>query len=146
MTSFTIGEIARQTGLRPSAIRYYEGVGVLPPPQRVNGRRRYDDAVLARLNLVRMAQEAGFTIAEIRQLAEGFTADTPASERWRTLATAKLAEVDALIARAESMRRVLAQALTCGCLRLEDCAALGWSVPSGGASGNTGAPGLIAGE
>ena len=50
----------------------------------------------------------------------------PASERWRTLAAAKLAEVDAVIARAQGMRRVLEQALRCGCLRLEDCAALGW--------------------
>jgi MerR family redox-sensitive transcriptional activator SoxR len=126
MDQMSIGEVARRAGLRPSAIRYYEEVGVLPPPRRVNGRRVYDGGVLTRLALVRMAQEAGFTVAEIRLLAEGFTEDTPASERWRALAAAKLEEVDAVIARAKGMRRVLELALRCGCLRLEDCAALGW--------------------
>ena len=40
-TALTIGEIARQAETATSAIRYYEEIGLLPLPVRVNGRRRY---------------------------------------------------------------------------------------------------------
>ena len=46
MGSMSIGEVARWAGVRPSALRYYEGVGLLPSPERTNGRRRYDGKVL----------------------------------------------------------------------------------------------------
>jgi MerR family redox-sensitive transcriptional activator SoxR len=126
MVQMSIGEVARRTGLRTSALRYYEEVGILPPPRRVNGRRRYDAVVLTQVAVVRMAQEAGFTIEEVRTLVAGFPEGTPASARWQALAHRKLVEVDALIARAQSMRRVLEESLACGCLTLEACAALGW--------------------
>jgi MerR family redox-sensitive transcriptional activator SoxR len=126
MEQMSIGEVARRTGLRPSALRYYEEVGLLDSPRRVNGRRRYDEKVLTRLAVVRMAQEAGFTIEEARTLIAGFPAGTPASDRWRALAGRKLAEVEALIARAQAMRQALEESLACGCLTLEACAALGW--------------------
>src|SRR5687768_3240104 len=127
MERLSIGEVAKRTGVRPSALRYYEDVGILPPARRVNGRRRYDPSVLTQLTVVRMAQEAGFTIAEIRTLVAGFPEGTPASARWQALAQQKLAEVDALIARAQTMRRVLEESLACGCLSLEACARIGWS-------------------
>ena len=127
MDTLTIGDVAHRAGVRPSAIRYYESVGVLPEPRRVNGRRRYGPAVLTRLTVVRMAQEAGFTVAEIRELLHGFPDDTTAPVRWRALAERKIVEVDALIARAHQMRRVLQESLCCGCLTLDDCAVVGWT-------------------
>ncbi|MFL5703226.1 MAG: MerR family transcriptional regulator, partial [Ktedonobacteraceae bacterium] len=96
MEELTIGEVAQRAGIRSSAIRYYESVEVLPVPQRVNGRRRYDARVFERLAVIQMAQQAGFTVAEIRTLFNGFAADTPASARWQELARQKLVEVDAL--------------------------------------------------
>ena len=129
----TIGEVARRAGVRPSALRYYERIGVLPPPGRENGRRRYDQEVLHevldRLAIVRVAQQAGFTIAEIRTLLDGFSEDTPPSERWRSLAREKLPEVEALIGRAQGMKRVLERGLECECLRIEDCALFGKGAP-----------------
>ena len=117
----TIGEVARRSGLRPSAVRYYESVGLLPAPRRVNGRRRFDADVVRLLGTIRFAQQAGFTVAEIRTLFHGFGADVPPSTRWRQLAKSKLAELDALVARAKRMRRALSTAMRCGCLRIEDC-------------------------
>ena len=117
----TIGEVARRSGLRPSAVRYYESAGLLPAPRRVNGRRRFDADVVRLLGTIRFAQQAGFTVAEIRTLFHGFGADVPPSARWRQLAKSKLAELDALVARAERMRRALSTAMRCGCLRIEDC-------------------------
>ena len=117
----TIGEVARRTGLRTSALRYYESAGVLPPPARVNGRRRYDPDVVRLLKTVRFAQDAGFSVAEIRTLFHGFGAHVPPAARWRKLADRKLAELDALTLRVERMRRALLLAKECGCVRMEDC-------------------------
>ena len=76
-----IGEVAQRAGVRPSTIRYYESIGLLPPPARVNGRRRYDAAVLERLRIVRTAQEVGFTLDEIRDLFRNDNRATPFSAR-----------------------------------------------------------------
>jgi MerR family transcriptional regulator, redox-sensitive transcriptional activator SoxR len=121
----SIGEVAIRAGIRPSALRYYEGAGLLPAPERVNGRRCYDGEVLRdvldRLTVVRVAQQAGFTVTEIKTLLDGFSDDTPPSERWRVLAREKLTEVEALVERALGMKRLLERGLRCECLRLEDC-------------------------
>ena len=121
MEELTIGEVARRAGVRASALRYYESVGLLPAPPRVHGRRRYDPSVLQRLAVIHVAQEAGFTVAEIRVLFDGCDADTSPSARWRALAVRKIDEVDALIRRAQRMKELLEKGLACGCLRLEDC-------------------------
>lgn len=126
MAPLTIGEVAREAGIRPSAIRYYEDAGILPKPDRVSGQRRYERDVLTRLAVVRMAQEAGFMIEEIHTLLTGFPEGTPASERWQELAHRKLLEVDDRIARLQAVRTVLEESLDCGCLTLDACAALGW--------------------
>ncbi len=119
-----IGEIARRAGIAPSAIRYYERIGLLPKPPRAGGQRRYDASVLEWLSLIALAREAGFSMAEVKRLVAGFTPGTRPAARWQELATRKLAEIDAMVARAERMRAVLRIALDCGCFRLEDCSAL----------------------
>ena len=111
MEELTIGEVAERAGVRASALRYYESVEVLPTPQRVNGHRRYDSRVFDRLAIIQIAQEAGFTVAEIRTLFNGFTMETTASARWETLARQKLVEVDALMIRAQTMKRILEEQL-----------------------------------
>jgi MerR family redox-sensitive transcriptional activator SoxR len=121
MEEWTIGEVARRAGLRPSAVRYYESVGLLPPPRRINGRRHYDATVLQHLAVIGVAQQAGFTMAEIGILLHGFAADVPPSARWRTLAQQKLPEVDQLIQRAQAMKRLLEEGLDCGCLDFSEC-------------------------
>lgn len=124
MDGMQIGEVSRRTGLAASAIRYYEKLGLLPRPALVGGKRRYPADVLEWLSLIALAREAGFTMAEIKRLVSGFTPGTRPAARWQELATRKLAEIDAMVARAERMRSVLRVALECGCFRIEDCTAL----------------------
>src|SRR5438093_169271 len=119
-----IGEVALRAGLNPSAIRYYERIGLLPDPQRVSGQRRYDESVVGRLAVIDFAQQAGFTLAETRTLMSGFSAKVPPSARWRSLAQRKLPEVEDLIARANGMKRLLEEGLECECLSLEECGPL----------------------
>ena len=123
MEALTIGEVAQRAGIRTSAIRYYESVDILPAPLRINGRRRYDSRVFDRLAIIQMAQQAGFTVSEIRALFNGFAADTPAAERWQALARQKLVEVDALLLRTQAMKQLLEEKLLrCRCLTLDECA------------------------
>lgn len=121
MATLTIGEVAARTGLRTSALRYYEAAGVLPPAERVSGQRRYDETVLARLAVVRLAQDAGFSVAEIRALVAGFDEAGVDAERWRALAGRKLSEIDARIRHAQEMKHLLETSLDCGCLTLDAC-------------------------
>ncbi|MGB6945400.1 MAG: MerR family transcriptional regulator [Bryobacteraceae bacterium] len=124
MAQRSISQIARQVGLRASAIRYYEQIGILEPAPRVSGQRRYPDAVVYRFAVVRRAQEAGFTLDEIRQLFFGFSQSTPVSDRWKRLALGKVKELDAKIEQIRSMRKLLKKLETCcECETVERCGA-----------------------
>ena len=124
MALLLISEVARQLGLRPSAIRYYEQIGILPPARRIAGQRRYDASVIYRLAVVRRAQEAGFSLDEIRQLFFGFRKRMPISERWKKIAETKLAELDAMIERIQTMKDLLEKLQTnCRCETVDQCGA-----------------------
>jgi MerR family redox-sensitive transcriptional activator SoxR len=121
LRELSIGEVARETGLRASALRFYEKSGILPAPPRRSKQRRYDEAVLGRIYIIKLALEAGFTIAETRMFLSGFSKETPPAKRWRALAERKLDEVNALMERAQKMKLLLETSFHCGCPRLEDC-------------------------
>jgi MerR family transcriptional regulator, redox-sensitive transcriptional activator SoxR len=123
MPQFAIGEIARRANVPTSTIRYYERIGLLPPSARVNGKRRYDTTILQKLNVIKLAQRAGLTIAEIQMLVHGFPAGTPPSQRWQALAGDKIAELDALLEEIQNRKALLASTLQCQCPTLDDCAA-----------------------
>jgi DNA-binding transcriptional MerR regulator len=114
-----IGEVAERVGMSPSRIRYYEARGLLAEPDRVAGRRRYGEDVLRRLSIIDAAQRVGFTLDEIQDLLG--SRDQPAHERLRQLALMKLPELDELIARARSVRRLLRICSTCDCESIEAC-------------------------
>jgi MerR family redox-sensitive transcriptional activator SoxR len=121
MKTLSIGEVARRTGVSTSALRYYEDAGVLPKPARMGGRRVYDMDMVRRIDVLRFAQQAGFTLDEIKTLFHGFNSTTPLSARWQKLARAKLSELEELSARIQMMKRALEIGLQCGCVRIEDC-------------------------
>lgn len=131
MEQLTIGEVARRAGLNTSALRYYERVGLIARPPRVSGQRRYTSDVLTRLALIRMAQEAGFSLEEVATLVDGFPDDTPPAGRWQELARRKLPEVDAVIHRMQLVRQALEESLRCDCLTLDACAEEGWTALRG---------------
>src|SRR3954464_12359765 len=97
-----IGDVARRAGVRVSLIRYYEEIGLLPEAERVSGQRRYDETVLRRMAVIDVAQRAGLSLHEIRDLLEH--GNDPLSDRLRELAERRLPEIDALIARAQRVR------------------------------------------
>ena len=120
--NLTIGQVARRLGINTSAIRYYESVGVLPQPARMSGQRRYAADTVRRLQVIDIAKRAGFSLEDARVLLATDDSGAPAYEQVRDLAERKLPEVDALIERAQAMRRWLSTATTCGCETLDVCA------------------------
>jgi MerR family transcriptional regulator, redox-sensitive transcriptional activator SoxR len=118
----TIGEVARRVGLKTSAIRYYESIGVLPEPERAAGQRRYTEETVRRLQVLDVAKRAGFSLDEARVLLATRDGGVPAHEQLRDLAQRKLPEVDALIQRAHAMRDWLTTATGCTCDTLDVCA------------------------
>jgi MerR family transcriptional regulator, redox-sensitive transcriptional activator SoxR len=122
MAQLYISEVARQVGLRTSAIRYYERIGLLPPAERTGKQRRYDTTVLYRLAIILRARQLGFTLDEIRQLFFGFGNAARASERWQKLSKLKLAELDNLMDSVKAVRRLLKKMMeNCRCETLDQC-------------------------
>ena len=117
----TIGELSRRTGRRPSAIRYYEEIGLLPPPGRVSGRRRYPEESVRDLAVIDTAQRAGLSLDEIRALLAAEPGDQTAVEELRRIAERRLPQLDAMIERAQVVRRWLEAAESCECPSLDDC-------------------------
>jgi MerR family redox-sensitive transcriptional activator SoxR len=108
-----IGELAERAGLAPSAIRYYESIGLLPEPYRVSGQRRYGEETLKRLEFIAAAQKAGFTLREITELSDGFDV--------RGLAKRKLPEAAAELRLARERKRWLDAASGCDCATPDEC-------------------------
>jgi DNA-binding transcriptional MerR regulator len=122
-SALSIGAVATATGLQTSAIRYYEGAGILPKPDRVSGKRRYGPDTIDRLMLIRFCSRLGMRLADIKALLA-----TPrgslAKEHWRRLVDGKLDEIAGLITAARGVERVLRESRDCDCVTLESCAFL----------------------
>jgi DNA-binding transcriptional MerR regulator len=103
-----IGEAAQRAGIASSAIRYYERLGLIEPPARIGGRRAYPPAGLRRLVFIGMLQDAGLTLDDIGGILR---ADEVAE--WKAIATERLTQLDAEIARLQQARDYLEGALLC---------------------------------
>lgn len=115
-----IGEVAVRAGVNASLIRYYERIGLLPVPERISGQRRYEPSVFRRLAVIDVAQRAGLSLGEIRELLDIGT--DPLSARLQGLAQRKLPEIEALIDRAQRVRAWLTAATGCDCQAVDECA------------------------
>ena len=127
-SQLTIGDLAARTGKRPSSIRYYEQIGLLPLPARVSGRRVYDPGTIRTLAVIETAQRAGLALDEIKLLLDtspgnpAAVEQNPAAvEQLRKAAERKLPAVMALIERSELVRRWLECAARCECADLDEC-------------------------
>ena len=118
-----IGRIAERTGLAVSAIRYYEAEGLVRPIRSEAGQRQFRRSDIRRISFVKIAQELGFTLAEIRaemaRLPEG---RTPTKADWEKISRMFRARLDARIAELERTRDKLDGCIGCGCLSLKACA------------------------
>ncbi len=121
ITGLSIGEVARRVGMLPTTLRYYESIGLLPNPARENGSRRYDEGVFQRLEMIQTAQQAGFTLAEVRVLFDEILwSDSPAA-KWNSLIQRKLQELDNMLVNIQNMKHLLEDILDCDNEHLAEC-------------------------
>ena len=108
MTTLTIGQVAKRTGVGIETIRFYERKGLIAEPQRrESGYRQYDDGAVARLAFIQQAKALGFSLAEIAELLS-LRADGNAGPREiKNLAEARLADIDTRIRLLRRMRKTL---------------------------------------
>jgi MerR family transcriptional regulator, redox-sensitive transcriptional activator SoxR len=119
----SIGELAKRTELRTSALRYYEAAGLLDPATRVSGRRQYEESAVARVSVIQFAQRLGFTLSEIRLLLSE-PRGRRQKERWRGFVDTKVDELDEAMTQMRSMKTVLIASRDCDCVDVHECARL----------------------
>ncbi len=118
----TIGELAVRSGVAPSALRYYERLGLVRSERTSGNQRRYRRSELRRVAFVRIAQQVGVSLEEIRAaLAQLPGERTPTSADWARLSAAWRQRLDERIGLLERLRDTLDGCIGCGCLSLDRC-------------------------
>jgi MerR family redox-sensitive transcriptional activator SoxR len=122
MTELTIGELSERSGVATSAIRYYEGRGLVSSRRTPGNQRRYERAMLRRLAFVRTAQRVGLTLEEVEEALATLPSNrTPTKADWTRLSRGWRPRLDEQIARLERLRDTLDSCIGCGCLSLRRC-------------------------
>lgn len=118
----SIGEVAHRSGLAPSALRYYEDVGLITSTRTAGDRRRYRRAVLRRLAVIRSAQNVGLSLEEIAAALSTLDPEgAPTKREWHRISAAWRPLLDARIAALEALRANLDTCIGCGCLSMRQC-------------------------
>ena len=117
-----IGALSERTGVRPSALRYYEAEGLIASHRTAGGQRRYHRDVLRRVSFIRVAQKVGLSLDEIRDALSSLPDErTPTREDWSRLSRQWRPRLDEQIAILERLRDRLDGCIGCGCLSLQTC-------------------------
>jgi len=118
----TIGELAERSGVSHSALRFYEAEGLIHAERTEGGQRRYHRDVLRRVGFIRVAQEVGLSLAEIREALSSLPDQrTPTQRDWARLAASWGPRLDQQIRMLERLRDRLSACIGCGCLSLKVC-------------------------
>jgi len=118
----SIGALAERSGVATSALRYYEAEGLLTAERNQGGQRRYPRDALRRVAFIRVAQQVGLSLGEIRDaLASLPDARTPDHKDWARLSASWQSRLDQQIGLLERLRERLDGCIGCGCLSLEVC-------------------------
>ena len=117
-----VGEVAARAGVNVETLRYYEGRGLLPAPDREpSGHRRYDEETVRFVRAIKEAQAVGFTLSEIADYLRAARRSGSPSKALRVRMAAKIDEIDSRIAGLRRMREELARVVGCACDSLDHC-------------------------
>ncbi|WP_309084704.1 helix-turn-helix domain-containing protein [Chelativorans sp.] len=121
--ALTIGEAARQSGVKVPTIRFYEQIGLLPAPPRSEGnRRQFDGKDLSRLSFIRHARELGFEVADIRELLSLTETPQNSCHEADSIAARHLREIEARIEKLQALRGELQRMVEeCGHGKVCEC-------------------------
>jgi MerR family redox-sensitive transcriptional activator SoxR len=119
----SIGDVAERTGVTTATLRFYESEGLLRPVRTAGNQRRFEREALRRVSFIRIAQQVGLTLDEIRvHLASLPQARTPTKADWARLSRTWRPRLDEQIMVLQRLRDQLEDCIGCGCLSLKSCA------------------------
>ena len=118
----TIGALSERTGVAHSALRFYEAEGLIHATRSDGGQRRYPRDILRRVSFIRIAQQVGLSLDEIRTALSSLPQNrTPTKKDWERLSASWRPRLDAQIAMLERLRDRLTGCIGCGCLSMQAC-------------------------
>jgi len=118
----TVGEVAERSGVAVSAIHFYESKGLIASIRNAGNQRRFHRSELRRIAVIKVAQRAGISLAEIRDALAGLPNGRALSARdWERMSKRWRDDLDARISRLEALRDQLGDCIGCGCLSLKTC-------------------------
>ena len=118
----TISDFAARSGVAPSALRYYEKEGLVRSTRTTGNQRRYQRSELRRVAFIRVAQQVGVSLDEIREALNTLPENrTPTRADWSRLSARWRRRLDERIALMERLRDELTGCIGCGCLSLRRC-------------------------
>ena len=121
-TDLTIGAVSERSGVATSALRFYEAEGLIHSTRTDGGQRRYARDALRRVSFIRVAQQVGLSLDEIREALASLPQNrTPTAKDWERLSTSWRPRLDHQIAMLERLRDRLHGCIGCGCLSLKFC-------------------------
>jgi len=123
--SLSIGQLSERSGVAPSALRFYEGRGLISAERTTGNQRRYAQTTLRRVAFIRTAQRVGLSLEEIGDALATLPAGrTPTTADWHLISVAWRSRLDEQIRRIELLRDRLDGCIGCGCLSLKACSLL----------------------
>lgn len=118
----TIGQLSDRTGVASSALRFYEAEGLISAARSEGGQRRFSRPTIRRVSFIRVAQQLGLSLGEIKEaLASLPDHRTPNEADWAHLSAAWRSRIDSQIRMLERLRDRLDGCIGCGCLSLRRC-------------------------
>jgi MerR family transcriptional regulator, redox-sensitive transcriptional activator SoxR len=121
-SDLSIGEVAERSGVAPSALRFYESVGLITSTRTSGNQRRYRRSTLRRIAVVQAGKAAGVPLGRIQEAFALLPEDrVPDRRDWERLSRAWRADVDRRIATLEGLRDRLSTCIGCGCLSIDRC-------------------------
>jgi len=118
----TISELSARSGAAPSALRYYEGLGLISATRTAGNQRRYPRHMLRRVAFIRAGRQLGLELREIQASLALLPGDrAPTRAEWSRAARNWQARIDAKIAELQRMSETLTSCIGCGCLSLRRC-------------------------
>jgi MerR family redox-sensitive transcriptional activator SoxR len=118
----TIGELSARSGVAPSALRFYEKLGLIHATRTGGNQRRYERTELRRVAFIRISAQVGIPLETIKDALDSLPANrTPTTADWARLSSGWRGQLDRQIALLERLRDTLTGCIGCGCLSLKSC-------------------------
>jgi MerR family redox-sensitive transcriptional activator SoxR len=118
----TIGELSNRSGVAPSALRFYEDIGLVSAQRTSGNQRRYPRHMLRRVAFIRAAQRVGLSLDEVHTALASLPASrTPTKADWQRVSREWTARIDRQIAELQLLKSKLTSCIGCGCLSMRSC-------------------------